>query len=132
MAEQAHLTGKERTEQGRTESTHGGPYFTPRVDIYETENELLLYADLPGVQAQDVELRFERGELALHGRVRPRQRPEQFFQWEYEEGDFFRVFQVHESIDGARIEAECKNGVLTVRLPKAEAVRPKQVKVRGE
>jgi HSP20 family molecular chaperone IbpA len=132
MAEQAHLTGKERAEQGWPESTRGGVHFTPRVDIYELENELVLYADLPGVRAEDVELRYERGELTLHGKVRRRQRPEQFNQWEYEEGDFFRVFQVHESIDGARIEAECKNGVLTVHLPKVEAASPRQVKVRGE
>jgi HSP20 family protein len=132
MAEQAHLTGKERAEQARPESTRGGVYFTPRVDIYELENELVLYADLPGVRAEDVELHYERGELTLHGKVRSRPRPDQFYQWEYEEGDFFRVFQVHESIDGTRIEAECKNGVLTVHLPKAEAARPRQVKVRGE
>jgi HSP20 family molecular chaperone IbpA len=132
MAEQAHLTGKERAEQGRPESTRGGVYFTPRVDIYETEDELVLYADLPGVRAEDVDLRYERGELTLHGKVRARPRPEQFYQWEYEEGDFFRVFQVHESIDGTRIAAECKNGVLTVHLPKVEAARPRQVKVRGE
>jgi HSP20 family molecular chaperone IbpA len=132
MAEQAHLTGKERAEQGRPESTRGGVHFTPRVDIYETENELLLYADLPGVRAEDVELRYERGELTLLGKVHACQRPGQYHQWEYEEGDFFRVFQVHESIDGSRIEAECKNGVLTIHLPKAEAARPRQVKVRGE
>jgi HSP20 family protein len=121
-----------QTEQGRPESTRGGSFFTPRVDIYETDNELLLFADLPGVRPEDVDLRYERGALVLHGRVRPRNRPEQFYQWEYDEGDFYRVFQIHESIDGTRIEAECKNGVLTVHLPKAEAVRPRQVKVRGD
>ena len=132
MAEQTPLAGKQRTEQGRSESTRGGYALAPRVDVYETENELILYADVPGVRAEDVDLRYERGELTLHGRVRPRQRPEQFFQYEYEPGEFFRVFQVHESIDGSRIAAECKDGVLTVHLPKAEAVRPRQVKVRGE
>jgi HSP20 family protein len=132
MAEQAGLTGKQRAEQANPESTRGGLYFTPRVDIYETENELVLSADVPGVRAEDVDLRYERGELVLHGKVRPRPRPEQFFQWEYEEGDFYRVFQVHESIDGSRIAAECKNGVLTVHLPKVEAARPRQVQVRGE
>ncbi len=131
MAGQAPVTGKQRAEQGRAESTRGYA-LTPRVDVYETENELVLYADVPGVRAEDVDLRYERGELTLHGRVRPRQRPEQFFQYEYEPAEFFRVFQVHESIDGTRISAECKNGVLTVHLPKAEAVRPRQVKVRGE
>jgi HSP20 family protein len=132
MAEQAPLTGTKGTEQVKHESTRGGYALTPRVDVYETENELVLYADVPGVRAEDVELRYERGELTLHGRVRPRQRPEQYFQGEYEPGDFFRVFQVHESIDGSRITAECKGGVLTVHLPKAEAVRPRQVQVHGE
>lgn len=48
---------------------------------------------------------------------------------EYGEGDFYRVFTIHESIDSTRITAECKNGVLTVHLPKVEAVRPRQIKV---
>jgi len=51
---------------------------------------------------------------------------------EYEEGDFYRVFQIHESIDNTRIAAECKNGELIVHLPKAEAAKPRQVRVRGE
>ena len=62
-----------------------------------------------------------------HGVVRP----DQYFLWEYEEGDFYRVFQIHESIDSARIEAECQNGVLTVHLPKAESAKPKQVTVKA-
>jgi HSP20 family molecular chaperone IbpA len=50
---------------------------------------------------------------------------------EYEVGDFYRAFNIHESIDGSRIEAEFKNGVLTVHLPKVEAARPRQINVRG-
>jgi HSP20 family protein len=87
---------------------------------------------VPGVRAEDVDLRFERGELTLHARVKQRQRPDQYFLWEYEDGDFYRVFQVHETIDATRISAECKNGVLTVHLPKAEAAKPRQVQVRGD
>jgi HSP20 family protein len=49
---------------------------------------------------------------------------------EFEVGDFYRVFSIHESIDAGRIEAECKNGVLTVHLPKVEAARPRQISVR--
>jgi HSP20 family protein len=130
MAE--HTTQKPRAEQGRPEATRGGQFFTPRVDIYESEGELTLYADVPGVRAEDVDLRFERGELVLHARVRPRQRGGQVLLYEYDEGDFYRVFQIHESVDGSRIAAECKNGVLTVHLPKAEAARPRQVQVRGD
>jgi HSP20 family protein len=132
MAENAALTPKSRTEQSGTESTRGAQYFTPRVDIYETDKELVLYADVPGVRPEDVDLRYEQGQLFLHGRVRPRHQEVNFLLEEYEDGDFYRVFEIHESIDSTRIEAECKNGVLTVHLPKVEAVRPKQIKVRSD
>jgi|SRR6516165_1435817 HSP20 family protein len=121
-----------QTDTQRAERTRGGTFFQPRVDIYETDNELTLYADVPGVKAENVELRFERGELVLQARPERSQHRGQMLLREYEEGDFFRVFQIHESIDPTRIEAECKNGVLTVHLPKVEAVKPRQVRVKGE
>jgi len=131
MAESTSLTQKDRGEQMTPESTRG-VFFTPRVDIYETDDELTLYADVPGVGPADVDLRYEGGELILHGRVKPRHGDEDFELQEYEEGDFYRAFSIHESIDASRIEAEVKNGVLIVHLPKAEQVRPKQITVRGQ
>jgi HSP20 family molecular chaperone IbpA len=77
-----------------------------------------------------VDLRYERGELRLYGKVAGRQRKGQLVASEYEEGDFLRSFAIHESIDASKIEAECKNGVLTVHLPKVAAVRPKQIQVK--
>jgi HSP20 family protein len=130
MTKSATTTNFESEVQG--ENTRGSFFFTPRVDIYETEQELMLFADVPGVKANDVDMRFERGELILQGRIKSQSKPGQAVSKEYEEGDFYRVFQIHESIDGARIAAECKNGVLTVHLPKVEAVKPRQVKVRGD
>ncbi|HYV35207.1 MAG TPA: Hsp20/alpha crystallin family protein [Gemmataceae bacterium] len=129
MAENALKTTNGNQAHGET--TRGGHFFTPRVDIYETDEELTLVADVPGVTAEDVDLRFERGELILQGRVKPRQRPGLALLSEYEEGDFYRVFQIHESIDSTRIGAECKNGELIVHLPKAEAAKPRQVQVRA-
>jgi HSP20 family protein len=131
MTETTTMAQKGRTEAGGPERTHGGVTFTPRVDIYETEKELVLCADMPGVKPEDVELRYERGELLLHGRVRLRERRGSFLANEYEDGDFHRVFSIHESIDASRIEAECKNGVLTVQLPKVPAAQPKQISVKG-
>jgi HSP20 family protein len=131
MAENTSLAQKDRGEQLNPESTRG-VFFTPRVDIYETDGELTVYADLPGVGPGDVDLRYEGGELILHGRVKPRHADEHFVLQEYEEGDFYRVFSIHESIDSSRIEAECKNGVLIVHLPKVEEARPKQITVRGQ
>ena len=125
------MTQKDRSEQTTPERTRGGLYFTPRVAIYETENELTLNADLPGVKPGDVDLRYEQGELLLHGRVTPRQAQGNVLLREYEVGDFYRAFAIHESIDGSKIEAEFKNGVLVVHLPKVEAARPRQITVRG-
>lgn len=130
MAEARPAT-KSHDVQGGPEATRGGTYFTPRVDIYETEKELLLIADVPGVKGEDIDLRFDRGELVLHARVQARPRQGNPLLREYEVGDFYRVFQVHESIDGGKIAATCKNGVLTLHLPKTAAAQPRQIKVSG-
>jgi len=132
MNDVANLPHKGRLEQAQPEATRGGVQFVPRVDICETEHELLLFADLPGVRPEDVDLHYEKGELVLHARVRRREDQPEFLLREYDEGDFYRAFTIHESIDASRIEAQCKGGVLTVHLPKTEAVKPRQIKVSGE
>ena len=119
------------TESRTPEVTRGSNYFAPPVDIFEDEKELTLFADLPGVRPEDVDLKYERGELILHGRVQPQSHPGHLLLGEYQEGDFYRVFQIHESIDSTRIAAECTNGVLIVHLPKVEAARPRQISVKG-
>jgi HSP20 family protein len=131
MAESKPVPQKDRADASSPERTRGGVTFVPRVDIYETDKELVLCADMPGVRPDDIDLRYERGELLLQGRVQPRQRPGQFMAAEYEEGDFYRAFSISESIDAAKIEAECKNGVLTVHLPKVAAARTKQISVKA-
>jgi HSP20 family protein len=132
MNDQANVTAKDRTTSAGPERTRGGAYFAPQVDIYETDTELLLYADMPGVRPQDVDLKYERGELHLTGKVAPRERKGRFIYGEYEEGDYYRSFNIHESIDSEKIEASCKSGVVTVRLPKAVKAQPRQIKVRGD
>jgi HSP20 family protein len=128
----SNVANKERAEVARPEATRGGVYFTPRVDIFENDKELTLYAEVPGVRAEDVDLHYENGELTLHGKVLPRRTgQENLLLQEYDEGDFYRAFSIHESIDSGKISAECKNGVLVVHLPKVEAVRPRQIKVKG-
>jgi HSP20 family protein len=130
MAETTNPT-KDRAEAAQPEATRAGLYFSPRVDIYETDKELTLYAEVPGVRPEDVNLHYEKGELVLHGKVRPRgQGRRATLLQEYEDGDFYRAFSIHESVDASRIEAECKNGVLIVHLPKSEAARPRQIKVK--
>lgn len=105
---------------------------TPRVDILETEEGLTLLVDMPGVKPQDVDVRFEGGELLLHGRCAPRQSSANWLLYEYGVGDFYRSFPVGEGVDGGKITAELKQGVLTVRLPRSEAVKPRKITVKGE
>src|SRR5262245_44370293 len=130
MLDTPELSQKNRAEPTSAEHVRGGPQFVPQVDIYETDKELVLMADLPGVAPADIDLRFERGQLVLHGKV-TRARPQgTAIAAEYEEGDFHRVFQMHETIDGAAIEAECQHGVLTVHLPKEQKSQPRKINVR--
>ena len=114
----------------RGETTRSGFFFTPRVDIYETDKELTLFAEMPGVRGEDVNLRYENGELMLHGKVQPKANGRTMLLHEYDDGDFYRVFRIDESIDASKIDAECKNGIVTVHLPKVEAVRPRQITVK--
>jgi len=126
------LTQKDVAQELAAERLREGVTFTPRVDILETDKELILYADLPGVHSEDVELRFEKGQLVVSGHVKPRVGDKQFVLREYEEGDFYRAFAIHESIDATKIEASCKQGILTVHLPKVEAVKPRQITVKAQ
>jgi len=130
MAEQTEALTKNAPGHFNVETTRNGNYYTPRVDIFETETELLLYADMPGVRPEGIDLRYENGELILRGKVeRPQVKGTLIF-GEYDVGDFYRVFQVHETIDASKIDAEHKNGVLLVHLPKQETAKPKQVAIR--
>jgi HSP20 family protein len=113
------------------EATWGGQCFTPRVDIYETTEELLFCCDLPGVKPQDVELRFENGELSLYGKVYPRPQPAGYLLEEYGVGNFYRSFTVSTEVNPDKIAAEYKYGVLTIHLPKAEKVKPKRITVKA-
>lgn len=123
------LARKESGEISSPEATRAGLYFTPRVDIYETRDEVVLQCDMPGTKAADFDLQFERGELALHGRVAPRHTGAAFLTQEYGVGDFYRNFTIAPEIDSERIAAEYRDGVLTIHLPKQETAKPRQIKV---
>jgi HSP20 family protein len=124
-----------KTEQSNvpagTEATRDF-YFTPRVDILETENELTLLADLPGVKPDDADIRFENDELVIQARCEPRQQGVHYLANEYGVGHFYRAFTISQDIDPEKISAELKNGVLTVHLPKKESVKPRKITIKSE
>ncbi len=105
--------------------------FSPRVDILETEHELTLFADMPGVAPDQLDIRYNDGQLSLHGQVTPRQTNTTYLRKEYEVGAFHRVFTVGETIDASRISAQMKSGVLILHLPKVERAKPRRIEVRA-
>ena len=130
MAETNAVVTKEAGQITAPEATRGGIYYTPRIDIYETAEEVVLLCDMPGVKPHALDVRFDKGELTLFGKVQPRQAPAEYLEEEYGVGDFYRTFAIAPEIDTGKISAECRDGVLTVHLPKQEKVKPQRIAVK--
>lgn len=105
--------------------------YAPRVDVVETDEAFLMYADMPGVKAEDVSLHFKDGQLILHGRCAPRSAGSRPLHREYGVGDFYRSFALPEVVDTGKIDARLENGVLVLTLPKTERAKPKRIAVKG-
>lgn len=116
----------------RRELTRATKVYRPNVDIVETATELTVYADMPGVSGNDIDVDFENRVLTVRGKVAERQAPEvRYALREYGVGDFIRTFEVSEAIDSSKISAQYAHGVLTLRLPKIEAVKPRKISVQA-
>lgn len=105
--------------------------FAPNVDIWEDDHEIVLFSDIPGVEENSLDIHFENRQLTIHGKVTPRNEDANFLGGEYGIGDFYRSFTIGDAIDSSKISAELKNGVLTLHLPKMEAVKPRKIPVRA-
>ena len=107
------------------------PVWTPAVDVYETENELVIKADLPEINEKDLDVRVENNMLTIHGerKFEEKVKEENYLRVERTYGSFSRSFSLPNTVDPGRIHADYKNGVLTVELPKRAESKPKQVKV---
>ena len=109
------------------------PRFVPAVDIFETPEEYVVMAEMPGCEPKGIDVEFENGELSIYGRVAPRRYPETGrLAREFGVGDFTRTFNVTESIETGKISAEYEHGILTLRLPKVEAAKPRRIEVRAK
>jgi HSP20 family protein len=113
-----------------SEPRTGRPW-SPAVDIFETEDELVLRSDLPGVKLEDIDVRVENETLTVRGERRFEQedKTKGFHRIERSYGNFVRSFSVPATVDTDKVAADYRDGVLTIRLPKKEAAKPRQVKV---
>ncbi len=106
--------------------------WAPAVDILETDNELVLKADVPGVELQDIDIQIENGTLTLKGQRKfaTEEKNKGFHRLERSYGSFVRYFTVPDTVDAEHVQADFHNGVLTVTLPKKEIAKPKAIKVQ--
>lgn len=124
---------KENTVPANTEKTapdtrEDTRVLTPPVDIFETENGLVVVADLPGVEKDQIDVNVEKNVLTL--KAKPKQQlTESIARQEYQLLPFFRQFQLSDAVDQSKISAEMKYGVLTIHLPKVAEQQPRKIAV---
>ena len=116
-----------------TERTRDARVFIPQTDIYEDENKVVVFADMPGVAEDKLDITLDKNILTLIGTVD--NTPPEGYRLEYAEyavGDYQRNFVLSNEIDRDKIEATMKNGVLKLVLPKAAAAKSRKISVRAE
>ena len=114
------------------EHTKAGLVFTPNVDIFETENEITLLADIPGVKPDDLKIDLKDNVLTLSGEIlNPGSEEEKPIYSEYQTGSYYRQFSISELIDQNKIEARVIDGVLRLALPKVEKMAPRRITVQA-
>ena len=106
--------------------------WAPAVDILETENDLIVKADVPGVELKDIDILLENGTLTLKGERKfdSEEKNKGFHRLERSYGSFVRYFTVPDTVAAENVHADYHNGVLTITLPKKEIAKPKTIKVQ--
>jgi HSP20 family protein len=123
----------ERFFGGELESVPASASWTPRVDVEETESEMVVKADLPGVAPEDVEVTVKEGVLVLRGsrKEEKEEKEKNSVRIERFVGEFYRAIPLPAVADEEKIEAEAAKGVLTIRIPKSEKAMPKKIEVKA-
>ena len=105
--------------------------WSPAVDIFETETEIMVKAELPGIERKDIALNLDNNVLTLKGerKFEKETRQENYHRIERSYGVFSRAFSIPAIVDEEKIRADYKDGILTIALPKKEQVKPKQIKI---
>lgn len=119
-----HENAMIRRPQDQPEHVSNEARIAPPVDVYENENEILLLADVPGVDNVGLDLRLDSAQLTLT--ARPSIQPEDDRHLIYE-----RTFTLPHSIDAAKVSAELDSGVLRIRLPKSEEAKPRRIAIKS-
>jgi HSP20 family protein len=107
------------------------PVIFPPVDIYETENEYVIKAEMPGVSRDYIDVVLNNRELDITGKINGNMPEEKNLKYsEFKLYDFNRKFKVGDDIDSSRLTAKLENGILTLNLPKSEKIKPKKIEIK--
>jgi HSP20 family molecular chaperone IbpA len=133
MADSKDIKVREKQELTTpAEQTKPGAVFTPQVDIFETEKEITLLADIPGVKSDRLNIDLRDDILTITGDVDPVDAAaEEDVLIEYETGRFYRQFTLSEVIDQNKIDAKLSEGVLRLTLPKVEKATPRKIAIKS-
>jgi HSP20 family molecular chaperone IbpA len=133
MADSKDIKVREKQEVTTpAEQTTPGVVFTPQVDIFETEKELTLLADIPGVKSEKLNIDLRDNILTITADIDPAEGSgEEDVLIEYETGRFYRQFTLSEVIDQNRIDAKLGDGVLRLTLPKVEKATPRKIAIKA-
>ena len=130
--ERKEIRVKDKEHAGaRSELTYTGPVFLPAVDILEKADAVILIADMPGVDSEGVDVHLNEKDLTISGQIKEEKYGNAHIHNEFQRGDYLRTFSLSQAIDGNRIEAIMKNGVLRIVLPKAETIKPRRIEVKA-
>lgn len=128
MTEKTEMTRTADEQQPAPGTRDETRMLTPPVDIFEVEEGLAVVVDLPGVPKENVDVNVENGVLTIQGKVDAQTEGDVIWR-EFDLMTYYRQFQLGEQVDQARIQADMKYGVLTIRLPKVEAAQPRKIEV---
>ena len=124
------LKEKKEVKKVAGEGTRPGPVFIPAVDILENANEIVVLADMPGVESKNVDVDLKDNQLTITGKVDPPQGDKEVSLYkEFNWGDYVRQFTLSNVIDQGKISAKMEKGVLRLVLPKVEKAKPHKIKV---
>ena len=129
MANGITATGDERKMQAREETRASEKYLKPAVNIIETEEGLLLTVDMPGATKDTLNVNVEKGILTITAQV-SHDLPGRPVYTEFELAPYYRQFQIPESLDHNKAVADFNNGVLALKIPKAEAAKPRKIEIK--
>ena len=118
----------QRYDEKHAEAVQDRPWVAPLVDVYENEEEVLLVADVPGVTKNSLQVHLDKDQLTIEGRVEETAGGNLLGR-EYQSVDYRRVFSLPGGIDHTKINADLRQGVLYLHLPKSEALKPRQIEV---